>query len=85
MPTVKVNKTFFIWNAADGGGMQPVLQWGNGTLAYQIANWAYVGGYFHGAYLPVCPGDILVGAITYIDGSGTKWCFHQSFAGSSFH
>jgi hypothetical protein len=81
LPTDQVNRTFFIWNGADGGSLQPVLQWGNGTLAYQIANWAYVGGYFHGTYVPVAPGDVLTGIVKFVAGSGDKWTFKESFDG----
>lgn len=79
VPTDPVNRTFFLWNGADGGSLQPVLQWGNGATAYAIANWAYVGGYFHGTYLSVSPGDVLTGVVKFVEGSADKWTFKLSF------
>ncbi|MFJ5294661.1 MULTISPECIES: hypothetical protein [unclassified Streptomyces] len=74
--------TFFIWNGLDGGALQPVLQWGNGTAAYQIANWYYVGGkYAHGTYLSVSPGTSLTGKIDYVSESNGTYTYKESFAG----
>jgi hypothetical protein len=74
--------TYFIWDGLDGGALQPVLQWGNGTAAYQIANWYYVGGeYAHGTYLDVSPGTSLTGEIDYVSESDGTYTYTESFAG----
>ncbi|WP_406141636.1 hypothetical protein [Streptomyces sp. NBC_01089] len=74
--------TFFIWNGLAGGALQPVLQWGNGTAAYQIANWYYVGGkYAHGTYLSVSPGTSLTGRIDFVSQSNGTYTYKESFAG----
>ncbi|MFF4407555.1 hypothetical protein ACFY2W_21890 [Streptomyces sp. NPDC001262] len=74
--------TYFIWNGLAGGALQPVLQWGNGTAAYQIANWYYVGGqYAHGTYKSVSPGDQLTGTIQYVSQNGSNYTYKESFAG----
>ncbi|WP_405783228.1 hypothetical protein [Streptomyces sp. NBC_00859] len=74
--------TYFIWNGLAGGALQPVLQWGNGTAAYQIANWYYVGGkYAHGTYLSVAPGASLTGRIDYVSQGNGTYTYKESFAG----
>ncbi|OIV36066.1 hypothetical protein BIV57_18340, partial [Mangrovactinospora gilvigrisea] len=74
--------TFFIWNGLAGGALQPVLQWGNGTAAYQIANWYYVGGkYAHGTYHSVSPGQTLTGTITFVSAANGTYTYKESFAG----
>ncbi|WP_328321514.1 hypothetical protein [Streptomyces sp. NBC_00388] len=74
--------TFFIWNGLSGGALQPVLQWGNGTAAYQIANWYYVGGkYAHGTYLSVAPGTSLTGKIDFVSAGNGTYTYKESFAG----
>ncbi|MGG1943716.1 hypothetical protein AB1286_02775 [Trinickia sp. NRRL B-1857] len=73
-------KTFFLWNGADGGTLQPVLQWANGLMGYTIANWAFVGGYaVHSTFLPVEPKEVLTGVIKYVGRSASYWTFKQSF------
>ncbi len=74
--------TFFIWNGLSGGGLQPVLTWGNGVSAYRINNWAFVGGrYAHGNYVSVEPGDTITGIITLQKVEGGKWYYLLSFEG----
>lgn len=76
--------TTFLWNGLDGGALQPVLQWSEGTGPnYTIANWYFVdGNYFHGQFLPVSPGTNLQGLITFVSNTNdTTWTYKESFVG----
>jgi hypothetical protein len=74
--------TYFIWDGLSDGALQPVLQWGNGTAAYQISNWYYVGGkYAHGASVSVSPGTKLTGTIDYVSQGDGTYTYDESFAG----
>jgi hypothetical protein len=76
--------TIFYWNALDGGGIQPVLQYDQGYgNAYTIANWYFTQGqYFHGTFVPVTPGTSLTGVITFVSNpNDTTWNYKEAFTG----
>jgi len=64
--------TCFLWNGLDGGSLQPVLQWDQGKPGYTLSNWCFNNGhYHHGIFIPVAPGAVLEGAMTFIsNGTG---------------
>jgi hypothetical protein len=63
----------------DGAGLQPVLQWTNGT--WTIANWYLTDDYHHGQFMPVSPGDTLTGVIEYLYHANDTFYYKESFIG----
>ncbi|WP_183571966.1 hypothetical protein HDF18_03245 [Mucilaginibacter sp. X5P1] len=82
VPVAPTNdSTQFLWNGLDGGSLQPVLQWGNGSTTWQIANWYYLNGYHHGTYITIPAGTALTGVITLTAHTDTSYTYTESFTG----
>jgi len=73
------DSTLFWWNGMDGGSLQPVLQWENGS--WTIANWYFTDDYHHGQFVPVSPGDTLTGVIQYLSHTKDSFYYKESFIG----
>ncbi|MEP7141431.1 MAG: hypothetical protein ABI707_01115 [Ferruginibacter sp.] len=80
----------YIFNGIQNSTMiyQPVLQWGNngesGGHYWQVASWyadGKDGDAHHSSYIPVSPGDILVGIITLTAQNGTNFNYNCEFRG----
>ncbi len=80
------DSTIFWWNGLDGGALQPVLQWENGS--WTIANWYFnddLDGqgptYHHGTFVPVTPGTHLTGVIELVSFTTDSFTYKESFVG----
>jgi len=80
------DSTIFWWNGLDGGALQPVLQWENGS--WTIANWYFnddLDGqgptYHHGTFVPVTPGTQLTGVIELVSFTANSFTYKESFVG----
>ena len=80
------DSTIFWWNGLDGGALQPVLQWENGS--WTIANWYFnddLDGqgptYHHGTFVPVTPGTQLTGVIELVSFTANTFTYKESFTG----
>ena len=80
------DSTIFWWNGLDGGALQPVLQWENGS--WTIANWYFNDDhdgqgptYHHGTFVPVTPGTQLTGVIELVSFTANSFTYKESFVG----
>ncbi len=80
------DSTIFWWNGLDGGALQPVLQWENGS--WTVANWYFNDDhdgegptYHHGTFVPVTPGTHLTGVIELVSFTNNSFTYKESFVG----